>query len=57
LFDGGHDPLGFVVESSLAAEVEDPGVAAEDGGDDPGLARDASGLAGADGFSGVEVGW
>ena len=40
----------------LAAEVEDLGLAAEDGGDDPGLAGQPAGLAGGDGLAGVELG-
>ena len=39
-----------------AAEVEDLGLAAEDGGDDPGFAGQPAGGAGGDGFAGVEVG-
>ncbi len=40
------DPLGLGVETASAAEVEDLGVAAEDGGDDPGPAGEPAGLAG-----------
>jgi hypothetical protein len=46
LFDGGHDPLRAVGEAAGAAQVEDLGVAVEDGGDDPRLAGQ---LAGQDG--------
>ena len=52
---GGHrDPLGSGVEPAGAAEVEDLGLAAEDGGDDPGLAGEPSGWPGADAVAGVE---
>ena len=43
---GEGDPLGFGVEAALPAEVEDLGVAAEDGGDDPGPAGEPAGLTG-----------
>ena len=55
-FDGLGDALGFVVEATCSAEVEDLGLAAEDGGDDPGFAGQPAGGAGGDGFAGVEVG-
>jgi hypothetical protein len=54
--DGLDDALGFVGEAVGAAEVEDLGLAAEDGGDDPGFAGQAAGGAGADRLAGVEVG-
>ena len=39
-----------------SAEVEDFGLAAEDGGDDPGFAGDPAGEGGGDVLAGVEVG-
>ena len=48
LFEGLGDPLGSGVEAPGAAEVEDLGLPAEDGGDDPGLARQSPSLAGTD---------
>ena len=56
LLDGLEDALGFAAEPVLAAEVEDLGLAAEDGGDDPGVGGQAPGLSGGEGFAGVEVG-
>jgi hypothetical protein len=44
------------VESPIAAEVEDLGLPAEGGGDDPGLAGEPAGEAGADLLAGVELG-
>ena len=49
------DALGFGVEAASAAEVEDLGAGAEDGGDDPGGAREAAGLGGGDLPAGVQV--
>ena len=43
---GEGDPLGLGVEAALPAEVEDLGVTAEDGGDDPGPTGDPPGLTG-----------
>ena len=53
-FDGLDDALGFGGEAFLAAEVEDLGLPAENGGDDPGFAGQAAGGAGADRLAGVE---
>jgi len=44
LLQGEGDPLGFGVEPGLPAQVEDLGVGAEDGGDDPGPAGEPPGL-------------
>ena len=43
------------MQSSSAAEVEDLGLAAEDGGDDPGGAGQTAGFAGGEVGAGVEV--
>ena len=51
---GEGDPLGFGVEAARAAEVEDLGRAAEDGGDDPGPAGQPARLAGGDAAAGVQ---
>ena len=45
--------LGGVVEPLGAAEVEDLGLPAEDGGDEVGGARQAAGLGGADALAGA----
>ena len=44
------------MEPGLAAEVEDLGSGAEDGGDDAGFAGEAAGLAGGDVAAGVQAG-
>ncbi len=46
----------FGVEADLAAEVEDAGLAVEDGGDDPGLAGEPAGGAGGEAAAGVDAG-
>jgi hypothetical protein len=60
LLDGQGDALVFGVQPAFAAHVEDDGAAvdeaAEDGGDDPGLAGEPSGLARGEVFAGVEAG-
>src|SRR5690606_2902569 len=56
LLDREGDALGLGVEAPFPAEVEDFGVAAEDGGDDPGLAGQSAGQAGGDAGAGVELG-
>src|SRR5690349_1780717 len=45
-FDHLGDALGVVVEAAFAADVEDLGSSAEDGGDDPGFAGHSAGQAG-----------
>src|SRR4051795_3329991 len=52
--DGLGDPLCFVVEAFLAAEVEDLGLAAQHGGDDPGLTGEPAGQGRGDLLAGVE---
>ena len=47
LLQGQGDPLGFGVEPGPPTEVEDLGLGAEDGGDDPGPAGEPPGEAGA----------
>ena len=56
LLDELGDALGLAVEPAFAAEVEDLGPPAEDGGDDPGLTGDPAGEGGGDLFAGVELG-
>ena len=46
--------LGCGVQPAGAAEVEDLGLPAEDGGQDLGLAGEAAGLGGGDGVAGLE---
>src|SRR5687768_10491629 len=49
-----REPLGLGVQALLPAQVEGDRVAAEDGGDDPGLARDLAGEPGGDPLAGVQ---
>ena len=53
--DGHGEALGLGVEAASAAEVEDLGPAVEDGGDDPVVTREASGLGGGDLATGVQL--
>ena len=53
--DAHGDALGACVAAAAAAEVEDLGSAAEDGGDDAGGAGQAAGNGGGDLAAGVEV--
>ena len=53
---GEGDALGLGVEAAGAAEVEDLGLPAEHGGDDPGPAGQAAGLGGGDDAAGGQPG-
>ena len=48
--------MGSAAEPALAAQVEDLGLAAEDGRDDRGVGSEPPGLSGGDPLSGVQVG-
>jgi hypothetical protein len=56
VLDGQGEALGLVVEPGAAAEVEDPGLGVEDGGDQSGLAGEVAGEGGGDRLAGVQVG-